>query len=186
MPDEGAVSRIVRSASVRTDLHPVPVLLIDGGSGSGKSTLANAVAARWPEPLTLIRLEAIYPGWGGLQAASDHIHDNVLEPLASGRTPRWQRWNWETGEAGEWTEVDPSLPVIIEGSGCLNTPNRDLATFAVWIEVDEPTRKARALARDGDLYAQHWDEWAVQEADFAARCDPSSLADVVLCDPIEG
>jgi uridine kinase len=180
MPDDEALSRIVRTASVRTDLRPVPVVLIDGGSGSGKSTLACELATRWPEPLTLIRLDAIYPGWGGLEAATDHIHDNVLEPLATGATPRWQRWNWETDEASEWTEVDPSSPVIIEGSGCLSTPNRALATFAVWLEVDEPTRKARALARDGDLYAQHWDEWAAQEASFVARYNPRSLADVVL------
>ncbi len=55
-----------------------------------------------------------------------------------------------------------------------------VATLGVWVELDEPTRKARALARDGAMYEPHWDAWAAQEQEFFHRERPDLLADVVL------
>ena len=45
------------------------VLLIDGRSGSGKTELARAVVAGVPEA-QLVRLDDLYPGWGGLEEGS--------------------------------------------------------------------------------------------------------------------
>jgi hypothetical protein len=134
----------------------------------------------WPGRVSLVHLEDIYPGWGGLQAASEHVHDAVLQPLAAGDVPRWRRWDWVADAPAGWNELDPSRPVIVEGSGSLSRQNRRLARFAVWLEADEPLRKRRALARDGDTYAPHWDEWARQEREFIAQNGPRELADVVI------
>ena len=38
----------------------------------------------------------------------------------------------------------------------------------------------RALARDGDLYAPHWDEWQLQWEVFDAAEDPAGVADILL------
>ncbi|MDQ1550836.1 MAG: hypothetical protein QOD50_258, partial [Actinomycetota bacterium] len=62
----------------------------------------------------------------------------------------------------------------------LSRANRALATFGVWVELDEPTRKARALARDGAAYEPHWDDWAAQEQRFVDRERPDFLADYVV------
>jgi hypothetical protein len=69
---------------------------------------------------------------------------------------------------------------VVEGSGALSARNRAVATFGIWIELDEATRKSRALDRDGDRYAPHWDRWAQQEREFALREHPSELADVIV------
>jgi uridine kinase len=155
------------------------VTLIDGRSGSGKTDLARDMADSAPDA-TLIRLDDIYPGWDGLEAGSRHIHDQVLEPLASGRPARWRRWDWSAGVPAEWHDVDATRPLIIEGCGALSRANRALADVGIWVELDEATRKRRALARDGEAYAPYWDRWAAQEAAFIAREHPQALADRVV------
>jgi uridine kinase len=161
-----------RAAPDGTVAHRV---LIDGRSGSGKTELAKRMALSLPGS-QLVRLDDIYPGWGGLEAGSRHVHDYVLG--ASG--PRWQRWDWVDGAPAEWHVLDPSRPIIIEGCGALSRANRALADYGIWVELDEPTRKARAMARDGDAYAGHWDEWAAQEQAFIDREHPRDLADQVV------
>lgn len=150
-------------------------VLIDGGSGSGKSSLARAVHGLWADA-QLVRLDDLYPGWDGLEAASVQVRERVLEASGAG----WTRWDWELDAAAEWHPIDPAAPLIVEGSGSLSRANRELATFAVWVALDAPTRKARALARDGATYAPHWDRWAAQERAFFERERPDLLADVVI------
>lgn len=152
-----------------------PVVLIDGGSGSGKTTLAVALAPVLGAQL--VRLDDVYPGWDGLEAGSVHVHDSVLTP-----TPRWRRWDWIADAPGEWHTLDAARPLVVEGSGSLSRTNRALATFGIWVELDAPARKVRALKRDGISYAPYWDRWAAQEARFAAREHPRELADVVVED----
>jgi hypothetical protein len=48
------------------------------------------------------------------------------------------------------------------------------------VELDTVTRKQRALARDGSLYAPHWERWAQQEDMFIAREYPQALADLIV------
>ncbi|WP_349897223.1 nucleoside/nucleotide kinase family protein [Parafrigoribacterium soli] len=157
-----------------------PVVLLDGRSGSGKTTLAVAIAAAYPGGVSLVRLEDIYPGWDGLEAASEQLRENVLEPLARGAEARWQRWDWTADAPAEWHPVDASRPVLIEGCGALSRSHRALASFALWVELDSQERKRRALARDGEAYRPFWDRWAAQEREFIGREHPRSLADFVV------
>lgn len=173
MPGDDLLGRMLASASR-------PVVLVDGGSGSGKTTLAASLERRWPGKVTLLRLDDAYPGWDGLEAASLQLHDELLLPLSRGEAGRWRRWDWTLGEPAEWHDVDPALPLLVEGSGALSRANRALATFAIWVELDAATRKRRALDRDGDAYRPHWDRWAAQELAFAEREHPSELADLVV------
>jgi uridine kinase len=151
-----------------------PVVLIDGGSGSGKSSIADQLALTLPA--RVVRLEDIYPGWDGLEAASDAVHGDIL----ASEDPGWRSWDWTRSAPGESHPIDSSGALIIEGSGSLSRKNRRLATFGIWLRLDEPTRRERALERDGDVYAPHWDRWAAQEARFAERERPEEWADAVL------
>jgi predicted kinase len=151
-----------------------PVVLIDGGSGSGKSTIASALADSLGAQL--VSLEDFYPGWRGLESASAAVRATVLAPDA----PGFWRWDWARGERADWHPLDPARSIVIEGSGSLSAASRALATLGIWVELDAETRKARALARDGDLYAPWWDIWAEQEATFAAREHPAERADLTL------
>jgi uridine kinase len=146
------------------------IILIDGRSGSGKTELASSVAELLEAQL--VRLDDLYPGWQGLQAGSKRVRTDVL-----GRH-RWRRWDWATGALAEEHVVDAGRPLVIEGSGALSRANRAIATLGVWVELDAPTRKARALARDGIGYEAHWDAWAAQEQRFCNREHPELLADI--------
>jgi uridine kinase len=150
-----------------------PRILIDGRSGSGKTEFAAALAAAIPAS-QLVRLDDIYPGWGGLEAGSQAVRSDVLTRF------RWRRFDWANDGLAEWHTLDPTRPIIVEGCGALSSANRALATSSFWVELDEPTRKRRALARDGDSYRPHWDEWAAQEDIFIARESPRTLADVIV------
>ena len=148
-------------------------VLIDGRSGSGKTEFAVALAAAWPGA-QLVRLDDIYPGWTGLAAGSAAVHEQVLSEF------RWRRWDWSLSERAEWHSVDPTLPILVEGCGALSEASRRLATFGIWVELDSALRKARALARDGEAYAPHWDDWAAQEEAFLASQHPHKRADLVV------
>lgn len=143
-------------------------LLIDGRSGSGKTELAQAIQA--DTGAQLVHLDALYPGWCGLDAGSAA----AAELLSTGR---WQSWNWAASTPGDWHSVDLDRPLIIEGCGALSRRTRALASHGVWVDLDDATRKSRALARDGDVYAPHWEEWAAQELTFIEREKPHKLAD---------
>ncbi|MCW4384233.1 ATP-binding protein [Salinibacterium sp. SYSU T00001] len=161
--------------------HARPVVLIDGRSGSGKTTLARALAAAI-DKCQLVRLDDFYPGWDGLAAGSAMVVDSVLRADA----PGWRSWDWELDRPGTWHPLDPTLPLVIEGCGALSRASRALATFGVWVELDAVTRRARALARDGDAYAPHWERWAAQEEAFLALEDPRSLADLTIDERARG
>jgi uridine kinase len=147
------------------------ITLIDGRSGSGKTEFASALAQREPGS-QLVRLDDIYPGWDGLDAASAAV-PGILATL------RWQRWDWRMSRFADWHELDPARPIIVEGVGALSRASRPLADRAVWVETDDATRKQRALARDG-YFAEFWDRWAQQEDRFIARENPRVLADLIV------
>ena len=135
----------------------VPVVTIDGYSGSGKSTLAAALArlvAGWQ----VLHLDDWYPGWDGLAAGAD-IARRIAADLRAGRASSYEAWDWEHGTTGATIRV-PLVPTIIEGCGAIEAE----ADLAIWIaDPGEDERRARALARDGQTYAPHWQRWAEQD-----------------------
>ena len=139
------------------------ITLIDGRSGSGKTELAREFA-----DAQVVHLDDVYPGWGGLDAASAAVPGILADH-------RWQRWDWASGRPGEWHELDPALPIVIEGVGAISRASVGLADRAIWLELDADTRWRRALEREPD-FAQHWDDWAAQEEAFIARENPVALA----------
>jgi hypothetical protein len=151
-----------------------PVVLIDGRSGAGKSSLARLIIARWPLAgrVQLVALDSIYPGWDGLESGVKLAREQILVPHARGLMGVWQRWDWEDSAPAEAHAVDPSLPLVIEGSGLLTPVTRRLGDVRVWLDSPAQSRRHRALTRDGDAYRPHWDRWARQEDDHVARDEP--------------
>lgn len=143
------------------------ILLIDGRSGSGKSELASALA----DVAQVVRLDGLYPGWGGLEAGSAAVPGII-------RSREYQRWDWVAGAPAEWVQLDAG-PLVIEGCGALSAANRDLSDFGLWVDYPTLGRRERALARE-PAYAPHWDEWAAQEQLFIDRENPAALADAIV------
>lgn len=150
-----------------------PVVLIDGGSGAGKTSLGRRLAPRLGAQL--VSLDDIYPGWDGLEAGSAAVATDVLRP----GDPGWRGWDWVSGAPGGWHPLDPARSLVVEGCGALSRAARRLATLGIWVELDAAERRRRALGRDGDAYAPHWERWAAQEDAFRTREHPRENADVV-------
>ena len=135
----------------------VPVVTIDGYSGSGKSTLAAALV-RLVNGWQVLHLDDWYPGWDGLAAGAD-IARRIAADLRAGRASSYEAWDWENGATGATIPV-PLAPTIIEGCGAIEAE----ADLAIWIaDPGEEERRHRALVRDGQTYAPHWQRWARQD-----------------------
>ncbi|RIX28935.1 hypothetical protein D1781_12615 [Amnibacterium setariae] len=155
--------------------RPDAVVLVDGRSGSGKTTFAAALARHG----ALLRLDDAYPGWDGLTAAADALVDRALVPRAAGAPTGLRRWDWAADRPAEALRLPPG-PLVVEGCGALSRRAAAFADLRIWVELASPERRARALDRDGEGYAPHWERWARQERAFIAREDPVRSADLVV------
>ncbi|MGC0370648.1 hypothetical protein [Microbacterium sp. SLBN-111] len=186
-PLDDALAQAVRAISSRVEAVGAsnPVVLIDGRSGAGKSSLARRLVAEWPGRgrVQLVALDDLYPGWGGLAEGAEYARESILLPHAKGGVGIWQRWDWEAGERAEAHAVDPSLPLVVEGSGVLTPAAAKLADVGVWVDAPDGSRKDRALRRDGDTYRPHWERWAAQEDAHLAEHEPQALASLVVFVP---
>ncbi|GAB3602037.1 AAA family ATPase [Microbacterium aureliae] len=162
-----------------------PVVLIDGRSGAGKSSLADRIVESWPGRgrVQRVALDSLYPGWDGLPEGVGLARDCILMPHARGVVGVWQRWDWDRQAPAEAHAVDPSLPLIVEGSGILTEATARLADVRVWLESPADSRRRRALARDGEAYRPHWERWAGQEQAHLDEDDPVRFATHVFAVP---
>jgi hypothetical protein len=174
LPPGAAVDAVRALATARRSW----TVLVDGGSGAGKSTLADLLVAA--TGAALVRLDDVYPGWDGLEAAAEAVRRDLLAPRSIGRSGAWRRWDWVRDAPAERHLVPAGGGLVCEGSGVLTRASAPLADLAVWVDLDEPERRRRALARDGEPYAVQWPRWAAQEAAAIARNDPERLAGVVV------
>jgi uridine kinase len=153
------------------------LVCIDGPSGSGKTTLAARLAAALCDPPGL-HMDDIYPGWDGLADAVPLLYDQVVAPLAAGRSAGYRRYDWHRGAFAEAHDLGSPEVLIIEGAGCGARVIVDRATLLLWIEAPLEERFRRGIARDGDAYRPHWERWAHQEAAHFAAEGTAGRADV--------
>jgi len=179
LPPVEQVALVVEAArAARPALGSTVVVAVDGRSGSGKTVLGTAVAAALACPV--VHLDEIYPGWDGLEAGIELATDLVLDPLARGERAAYPRWDWMRSRPGRTIEVPAARHLVLEGCGALVPPAARHAAVRVWVEAPTPVRKQRALSRDGEAYAPHWDRWAAQEDAVYAGSRPWERADLLL------
>ncbi|GAB2892187.1 aminodeoxychorismate synthase component I [Neomicrococcus lactis] len=156
------------------------IIAIDGRSGAGKSTLALELATllRKHRPVALFHLEDIYPGWDGLEAGIERYTKKVAEPLFWGETAHWFAWDWYQDRDGEKRTTAPAPVVIIEGVGANALQASRFIDAHIWVSLNDEDRKQRALERDGDTYAPHWDRWADQEERWLNSEDGPVIPDI--------
>lgn len=173
-----AVVALARAASPAPAAGGTVVVAVDGRSGSGKTILGTAVAEALACPV--VHLDALYPGWDGLRAGVDLLAERVLEPIARGGHPAYPRWDWMRDRPGRTVTVDAGPLLVVEGCGALVPPAASYAAVRVWLDAPDALRRERALARDGDAYAPHWDRWAAQEDAAYAVTQPRDTAHLAL------
>lgn len=154
------------------------VVAIDGRSGAGKSSLAATLARQLNAPV--VSLEGLYGGWDGLERGIDLLVSEVLKPLAAGRAARVPRYDWVAREWAEPLLLEPPEVLIVDGVGAGARRAAAFESLLVWLEVPAPTRKQRALDRDGETFAPYWDQWAAQEDQMLAREHTPDRADIII------
>ncbi|GLY17283.1 uridine kinase [Kineosporia rhizophila] len=178
-PEEyvGHLLRLVAAARTRADGASTTVLAVDGPSGSGKSTLADQLVAALEGTAALVRMEDLYPGWDGLEAATERLATEVLPPLLRGEPAEFARWDWTRDRYGPDRDVVPSkLVTIVEGVGSGTRAASSSISALVFVDAPEQVRHGRAMARDGEGYRPHWERWAAQERAYFARERPRDRA----------
>lgn len=154
------------------------VVAIDGTSGSGKTTLAHGVADALDAQL--IHMDHIYPGWNGLAESVEILTELVLRPLAEGSPAAYRRWGWSRSEWADQHPVDPDAFLVVEGCGSSALPAGSYAAVRVFVDADRAQRLRRGLARDGEAYRPHWEQWAVQESALFERDRTRERADLLI------
>ena len=154
------------------------VVAIDGRSGSGKTSLARDLAGAWSA--ALLSMDSIHPGWSGLAASSGLLLEHVLAPLAAGDEPRVPTWDWLADRPGPVLPLRVPGRLIVEGCGAGVGQTGAATGTRVWLDGAESVRRQRALARDGQLFADHWQMWARQEEAVYAADRTRERAHLVL------
>lgn len=155
------------------------VIVIDGGSGAGKTglacALANTLEERGIPGIQLVSMDSFYPDWQGLAAASA-----MLPEVLRTTNPGYWRWDWQTHRRLDRVPLNGAASMVLEGCGALTPESQQLASTSIWLACAPATRKQRALSRDGEAFAPHWEQWARQERQHWRTNRPRSLADIVV------
>ena len=129
----------------------------------------------------VVHLDEVYPGWDGLEAGVALATTHVLEPLARGEPAAYPRWDWMRSRPGPHRPRGAAHPPRARGLRCARAAGRGRSRRCGCGSTRRPSvRKERALSRDGETYAPHWDRWAAQEDAVYAAARPWETADLVL------
>lgn len=170
----GAISPPVETA------RPL-IIALDGRSGAGKTSLAAALAEAWgEEQVAVLHLEDLYRGWQSLTDTCRRYAD-LLQHICAGQEVSWPRWDWDRQAVGEQLgRFSPRQIVIIEGVGALSSAARSHVDLGIWLDAEDGSRRDRALGRDGELFARHWQVWADEELAYLRDEDPRATAHLLL------
>ncbi len=186
------LNRLIAAEAARLD-GPVLVAL-DGRSGTGKSTVAAEIAALHQGQV--IAADDFWSGAdpGELQRLTPaeradvcidwrRLRRVVLEPLCSGRTARWQTFNWETGAGlSDHELICPPVPVVVvDGVYSARPELAELINISVLVTLEDRLRKVRLVRREGEAYMTRWHSlWDPAEDYYFASVRPPESFDVVL------
>jgi uridine kinase len=158
------------------------VIAIDGPAGSGKTSLAQRLEAHLEghfRAVTTIHMDDLYAGWTGLNTAlEERVVAQLLRPLASGRTARWQQYDWYAQRFDRWHDLPAPDVLILEGCGSGAARYASYTSLLVWLEAEPETRLSRGIERDGEQVRQDWLRWMALEAGYFAANSTAQRADL--------
>ncbi len=160
------------------------MLCIDGPAGSGKTTLADAVVSgfdkldqRGAATAHVVHMDDLFEGWSGLDAVDAQL-ETVLRPLAENRPGQLPPLRLVRRRLGR-VRRGLALPAPGRGRGGERLATlRRRADLLVWVEAPYDERLHRGLARDGEAFAPHWQQWAEDETALFAREQTRERADL--------
>ncbi|WP_353953757.1 MFS transporter [Knoellia sp. S7-12] len=177
MTDVGDLATEVRALAAERGARcgSVTLIAIDGPSGSGKTTLAADLGDELDA--LILHVDDMHQGWTGLLETVDLARATMVDAWLRGEPASHPTWNWEVGVRGPDLAVPQAKLVVLEGVGAFAIA-AGIATAGVWVEAPCEQRHDRAIARDGEVFASHWDVWADQERQLYAVSPGRAEADL--------
>ena len=154
------------------------VVLVDGRSGSGKSRFAEQLASEYGEA-SVLHLDDLYPHWHGLAQGVAQAQE-LLTAWAAGQEAIYVPTQWPGTPPASVRTISQQGLLIVEGVGalaCASSFTANVRRVGYVFDVPADVRRVRALRRDGEAFAPHWDEWATQEEEFQTA-NPLRAGDV--------
>lgn len=182
-----ALELLERIRRARRDDSGATLVAVAGTGAAGKSTLARAIQQLAPNEVTVIEFDDFYrPSFsprpeGELGAGFEwrRLREQVLEPLHAGRAARYQRYNWDTDEMGDWVDVPPHGIAMVAGIYSSRAELAHFYDFVIWVDTPADLRLQRGIERDGEAARERWlKEWIPDEEAFIAQDEPVGRADV--------
>jgi uridine kinase len=165
-------------AQLPSSCGPVRLVAVDGPGGAGKSTFAGRLAAALDDAQVIPTDD--FASWDEPLDWFPRFSAQVIEPLAAGRTGRYQRYDWVQRQLAEWRDVRPDPIVVIEGVGAARSALRGRLAFAIWVETAADLRLARGIERDGEDLRGFWDSWIKAENAHYAADRTLGRADLIV------
>jgi uridine kinase len=167
----------------------VRLLAIDGRGGSGKSTLAHQLAEGWRKAV-VVEMDDFYrpsververPTIHGGNYDRDRLANEVLGPLKTGHSGRYQRYDWGKDRLAEWHDVLADAVVLLEGVYATSELLRGYFDYKIWVDSPYDVRLKRGIDRDGEEMRSEWvDHWMPAEDRYVEAERPDRRADLVV------
>lgn len=162
---------------------------IEGGSASGKTTLAALLGRVYDcnvfhmddfflRPMQRTAERLAEPG-GNVDR--ERFYEEVLAPLARGRTVRYRRYDCHTRMLGGIVEARPKALNIVEGAYSMHPALAEHYDLSVFLRIPPDLQKARILARNGPGVGERFfTRWIPLEERYFAATDAANRCDMVL------
>lgn len=169
------VRRLVAERGARCGA--VTIVAIDGPSGSGKTTLASDLGSDLDA--LVVHVDDMHQGWTGVLSTVELARVSLVDAWSRGEPASHATWDWDDERRGDDQAVPLANVVVLEGVGAFAIAGPS-ASVNVWVEAPTPERHDRAIARDGAVFASHWDIWADQERQLYAASPGRDAADLLI------
>jgi len=107
------------------------------------------------------------------------LRDQVMAPLRSGKTARFQRYDWPADCLKDWRTIDLGGVAIIEGVTATRNELSDYYHLRIWFSCPRDIRISRMLGR-GDTSTAEIEHWMPSEDQYVASHAPKQAAHLVV------
>ena len=171
------------------------LIALSGFGGAGKTTLAQQIKAtiRDAEIISIDdfvsdKLCERSEDWSGFDR--ERFRRQVLEPARSGKSVRYEVYDFDQKQTSSWRSVAPSKYLLLEGCSILHPDLMPYYNLSIWIDCPLAVATERGICRDRALrdqaqsvyhdelyYEQLWHTvWMPNEQNFFTRYRPDHLA----------
>ena len=169
----------------------ITMVAIEGGGGSGKSTLASQIVFEL-QGVQIVHMDDFYKlsefrkikdlsvAPAGYEYDIDRLISEVIKPLLSNKTAKYQINDWGSTCLTDSREVSPTGILLIEGCYSMINQLRDFYQLKIFVCCDQSVRLKRGLERDGDSALQFWINWMAGEDKYFKEQRPKEASDFIF------